>query len=124
MEKVTLTECPRDAMQGIHDFIPTQQKIEYINKSDSILNEIYLHNWANAYRDKNTPLAKRFVEKNSKSFHFTSEKNRGNTDINTIFVDYNLADWKITKNKRHWGPKLPGCRVGWRSKQPSRSGIC
>jgi hydroxymethylglutaryl-CoA lyase len=31
MEKVTLIECPRDAMQGLHDFIPTQQKIDYIN---------------------------------------------------------------------------------------------
>lgn len=27
-----LIECPRDAMQGIHTFIPTQIKIEYINK--------------------------------------------------------------------------------------------
>ncbi len=26
-----LIECPRDAMQGIHEFIPTQKKIEYIN---------------------------------------------------------------------------------------------
>lgn len=26
-----LIECPRDAMQGIHDFIPTALKIEYIN---------------------------------------------------------------------------------------------
>jgi hydroxymethylglutaryl-CoA lyase len=26
-----LIECPRDAMQGIHDFIPTQKKIDYIN---------------------------------------------------------------------------------------------
>lgn len=26
-----LIECPRDAMQGLHDFIPTEQKIEYIN---------------------------------------------------------------------------------------------
>lgn len=31
MEKVKITECPRDAMQGLHEFIPTQQKIEYIN---------------------------------------------------------------------------------------------
>lgn len=31
MEKVKLTECPRDAMQGLHDFIPTEQKIGYIN---------------------------------------------------------------------------------------------
>lgn len=26
-----LTECPRDAMQGWHEFIPTQKKIDYIN---------------------------------------------------------------------------------------------
>lgn len=29
--KIKLTECPRDAMQGIHDFIPTEKKIKYIN---------------------------------------------------------------------------------------------
>ncbi|HKG08066.1 MAG TPA: hydroxymethylglutaryl-CoA lyase [Pedobacter sp.] len=28
---VKLIECPRDAMQGIHDFIPTRLKAEYIN---------------------------------------------------------------------------------------------
>ena len=27
-----LIECPRDAMQGIHDFIPTDIKIKYINQ--------------------------------------------------------------------------------------------
>lgn len=27
-----LIECPRDAMQGLHDFIPTDIKIKYINK--------------------------------------------------------------------------------------------
>lgn len=26
-----LIECPRDAMQGLHDFIPTEIKVEYIN---------------------------------------------------------------------------------------------
>ena len=31
-EKIIITECPRDAMQGIHDFIPTEIKAEYINK--------------------------------------------------------------------------------------------
>ena len=31
MEKVTLIECPRDAMQGIHDFIPTAIKVDYLN---------------------------------------------------------------------------------------------
>src|SRR5471030_2078988 len=29
--KIKITECPRDAMQGIHQFIPTDLKAEYIN---------------------------------------------------------------------------------------------
>jgi len=29
--KLKLIECPRDAMQGIHDFIDTDLKAEYIN---------------------------------------------------------------------------------------------
>ena len=31
MAEVALIECPRDAMQGWKRFIPTEQKIEYIN---------------------------------------------------------------------------------------------
>ncbi|PWS25998.1 hydroxymethylglutaryl-CoA lyase [Pedobacter yonginense] len=30
-EEFKLVECPRDAMQGLHDFIPTQLKSEYLN---------------------------------------------------------------------------------------------
>jgi len=30
-QPIKITECPRDAMQGIHDFIPTDVKAEYIN---------------------------------------------------------------------------------------------
>lgn len=29
--KINITECPRDAMQGVHAFIPTEQKIAYLN---------------------------------------------------------------------------------------------
>ena len=30
-QPIKITECPRDAMQGIHDFIPTELKAAYIN---------------------------------------------------------------------------------------------
>ncbi len=30
-ENMIITECPRDAMQGWHDFIPTDKKINYLN---------------------------------------------------------------------------------------------
>jgi len=29
---IKLIECPRDAMQGLHDFIPTQEKVNYLNQ--------------------------------------------------------------------------------------------
>lgn len=32
MPKLKIIECPRDAMQGIKDWIPTEMKITYINK--------------------------------------------------------------------------------------------
>lgn len=28
---IKLIECPRDAMQGLHNFVPTTQKVDYIN---------------------------------------------------------------------------------------------
>lgn len=31
-QSISLIECPRDAMQGLHDFIPTNLKAEYINQ--------------------------------------------------------------------------------------------
>ena len=31
MSSIKIIECPRDAMQGIHDFIPTDIKVEYVN---------------------------------------------------------------------------------------------
>ena len=30
MSQVKIIECPRDAMQGIKDFIPTEKKVQYI----------------------------------------------------------------------------------------------
>lgn len=30
MREIKLIECPRDAMQGIHSFIPTEKKVQYI----------------------------------------------------------------------------------------------
>lgn len=29
---IKLIECPRDAMQGLHDFIPTEEKVNYLNQ--------------------------------------------------------------------------------------------
>ena len=31
LPEIKITECPRDAMQGLHPFIPTELKAAYIN---------------------------------------------------------------------------------------------
>lgn len=31
-KKLKIIECPRDAMQGLHDFVPTEKKVAYINQ--------------------------------------------------------------------------------------------
>lgn len=77
--------------------IKIKQETIFYNKSDSLLNEVYFHNWPNAYRDKKTPLANRFIENYSKTFHFTNEKYRGNTDINGISVNFNSTTFEITE---------------------------
>lgn len=74
------------------------QEVIFYNKSDSILKNIYFHNWANAYKDKKTPLAERFIEKNSKSFHFTNEKNRGHSDISSVEINNKKILWDIDIN--------------------------
>ena len=74
-----------------------QQHTSFINKSNDDLNEVHFHNWANAYKDKSTPLAKRFIENYSKSFHFTNEKNRGRTSIKDITINNSTVVWEITE---------------------------
>ncbi|TVQ49605.1 MAG: hydroxymethylglutaryl-CoA lyase [Saprospirales bacterium] len=31
-EKISIVECPRDAMQGLKEFIPTKKKVDYLNQ--------------------------------------------------------------------------------------------
>lgn len=74
-----------------------QQQTDFINKSNDTLNEVYFHNWANAYKHKQTPLAKRFIENYTKSFHFANEKHRGFTNINSISANYSPANFVISE---------------------------
>lgn len=64
--------------------INISQQLVYQNNSDSILNEIYLNDWANSFSSKTTPLAKRFAENYDSSFHFEKNQNRGKTTIYSI----------------------------------------
>ncbi len=49
-----------------------------------------MHNWANSFANKNTPLAKRFLNDYRKDFHFSKENERRHTIIHNITIDYQI----------------------------------
>ena len=69
-----------------------QQEITYFNTSESNLDTIYLHNWANGYKDKTSPLSKRLLENYNKNLYFAKVKDRGYSQINNISIDYSATE--------------------------------
>ncbi len=75
-----------------------QQEIVFYNNTNTTLDTIYLHNWANGYKNKKTPLSKRLIENYNKNLHFSKEKFQGYSDVKNISVNYSSATWRTTKN--------------------------
>lgn len=65
-----------------------KQEIVFINYTDSILSNIYLHNWPNSFRDRKTPLSKRFILDYRKDLYFAKKKELGETTIKNLTVNF------------------------------------
>ena len=81
------------------DQLKIQQEIIFHNTSDTTLTSIFLHNWANSYRNKNTPLSKRFIKDFNKQIFFAKEKELGYTTIKSLTVDYETSTFEELKNQ-------------------------
>ena len=79
------------------DLIQIQQEIIFHNKTKEVLQHIYLHDWQNAFKNKNTPLSKRLIENFDKSLYFAQEKERGSTAIRNLTVNYKSITFSSTK---------------------------
>ncbi len=80
--------------------IRIQQEFQYQNNSKDTLNTVYFNDWANAYSDKNTALAKSFADQFKKSLHLAKDHDRGFTKIYTIVDDdYRSINWQRTSGK-------------------------
>ncbi len=77
--------------------LKVQQKIIFFNSSKDALNSIFLHNWANSYKNKKTPLSKRLLEDYDKDLYFAKKKNRGFSKIINISKDYNSTPFTINE---------------------------
>jgi hypothetical protein len=74
------------------DELLIQQEIVFYNTSDSTLTNIYLHNWANSFRDRKTPLSKRLIKDFRKDLYFAKAKDLGETTIKNLSVNFeNIA---------------------------------
>ena len=80
--------------------VQIQQEFTYVNDSENALEALYFNDWANAYYDKTTALAKRFAEEFRKSLHLAKEKDRGRTDILGVSDDdYRNVSWERLPGK-------------------------
>ena len=61
-----------------------EQEIIFYNNSNVNLDTIYLHNWANAYKNRHTPLSKRLIENYDKNLYFAKRDIRGYSNIQSI----------------------------------------
>ncbi len=77
-----------------------QQEFTYHNSSNKTLETLYFNDWANAYSDKNTALAKSFAEQFKKSLHLAKDEERGFTNIMTVVDDdYRGITWERSSGK-------------------------
>ena len=60
---------------------------QYINHSPDTLNEVYIHLWPNAYKDRTTGLAKQLYRSGDDELYFGDIKARGYIDSVNFTID-------------------------------------
>lgn len=86
------------ALDTLTHTLTIEQKITYVNNSSQALSNLFLHNWANSFKNNKTPLGKRFIEDYKKEFYFSKKKDRGYTNIFNLKLNDIRAEFKQVKN--------------------------
>ncbi|WP_334058969.1 aminopeptidase [Polaribacter sp. P097] len=87
------------SLNPLENQILVQQEIIFYNSSDSILSNIYLHNWANSFRDRKTPLSKRFIKDYNKNLYFAPAYKLGYSNIKNLSVDFENIFFKEVEDR-------------------------
>ncbi|WP_417886611.1 metalloprotease [Zunongwangia sp.] len=69
------------------------QQLTYTNTASTPLTSIFLNDWANAFKDQFTPLAKRFGEEYIRKIHFSKNEEKGFTSIQSITSNSENIKW-------------------------------
>ncbi len=86
-------------LDTINHELNIQQSIVFYNKRSQQLEHLYLHNWANSFKDNKTPLSKRLVEDYKKDFYFAKETDRGFSKIYSIL--FNNSPLQFSEEEDH-----------------------
>lgn len=82
------------SLDGKEKTISIIQEFKFHNTSNDTLEVLYFNDWANAYSNKKTQLAKRFEEEFKKSMHLAKDSDRGYTKILSAVDDsYTGLHW-------------------------------
>lgn len=71
-----------------------KQKTVFHNTSNDTLNSIFLHNWANSFKNNKTPLGKRFLDDYKKDFYFSKDDEKGYSKIHNLIVNQEQTSFK------------------------------
>ena len=82
------------------DILKISQQIVYHNSSKDTLKEIYLHNWANSFKGRETPLSNRFIEDFNRSFYFADKKKLGYSKVDFIKLNDSIINYSTVKNQQ------------------------
>jgi hypothetical protein len=75
-----------------------KQEFVFYNNSNFSLGILYFNDWAHAYSNKNTGLAKRFAQEFKRSLHLAKKSERGYTTIvSAVDSEYVGLKWERTK---------------------------
>ena len=80
--------------------LSANEEFEYVNNSPTALKLIYVHLWPNAYKDKNTALAKQQYESGDTELTFGSDEIKGNIDGIDFKVDGEKSIWYFEEHNQ------------------------
>lgn len=81
-------------LDDYNHFLRGFESIQYINNSKQQLHYIYFHLWPNAYKNKNTALAKQLLENGQTNLYFSDGSERGYIDSLQFLVNGDTVKWE------------------------------
>ena len=93
------------------------EEFEYINHSPDTLKELYIHLWPNAYKDRNSALAKQMYKNGNDELYYGKPENRGWIDSLNFKIDESSVSYSLYEDQPDIAliqlkdPLIPGDRI-------------